>query len=518
MAVAYPIVENNAFLCYYKTKYTFSRRMKHTHKHFLVAPLFAALVLATVITPAFEVQSLTASVLQGEYVVGRNDQLLSFPDSVRLLAAKDTTISMNKEQLFLVQGTALIYGKSLVHIHTGSADIEGLHGGFSVTSDANSLTIVALTTPVLVTIGRQRTMVPAGRQWKTPVQYLPGMDEGLSQWLAARRTHPLPVSFLAEQLVRLHTLSDMSDTLAAVSMAQEQQQVFAQLQAALGSITTLHELVRSIDVQSDILNTPSFAGHLAALLPVASAPAQKELIAVLSRQSDFWLLASFHADFYDTAWLQPASLAAHREDEFLRLIFFPEADAFRKESAPSVHARFESDLQYFLQADNAPAAMTQLFTTVLQEAVDSLHARGYPYREALYNKDIVQLSSGYLPEEEHTVAPEVQEESVPSAGAVSAASSSVPVCAPKKSSAEQLAAVKTLLSQWNALLTVHTVISATNLSVISVQSVVIPSASSGDHLYNFDVDVSCGKVLRIQKEGVDQPYALTVEQFWAWAK
>jgi hypothetical protein len=159
------------------------------HRWIIVAPLFALMFAFTVreaVTPA-----LTADVLNhSAYHLEDGSQ---FNDATKTLA----------------QGTVLVAGDDLVFLNVADMTLEGWNGGFLVTKNGESITIVALSTPVLIRQGENEMIVPAFMQWKSTK--LTSLKDGLESWIASRDVKPLPEEFKRDQLQKIAVLEVVSD-------------------------------------------------------------------------------------------------------------------------------------------------------------------------------------------------------------------------------------------------------------------------------------------------------------------
>src|SRR3989344_4173384 len=98
-------------------------------------------------------------------------------------------------------------GKGIVRLRVDSAELLGLVGGFHAVKRNVTVTVSALSTPVLVTYGSHHVLVPVGKQWRGDPTLLPDLASGVRVWKDARSPQTLPAAFLESEHARLMALS-----------------------------------------------------------------------------------------------------------------------------------------------------------------------------------------------------------------------------------------------------------------------------------------------------------------------
>lgn len=160
------------------------------HRHVLVAPVFAVVLMTSFFVPTLE-----ASLLSVHEVYEQ--------ENLRLEPLKNASITMSDTAISLTRGSALAIARGEASFNAGAAVIELSHGAAFVHVSDSSITVVALTSPALVRIDTEETIVSVHRQWQWDGLPLPAYSEGIDAWWAARKTQPVPRTFLRDYLQKL---------------------------------------------------------------------------------------------------------------------------------------------------------------------------------------------------------------------------------------------------------------------------------------------------------------------------
>lgn len=465
--------------------------MHSRHRHLLVAPIFA---LALVLSVAQRPETGMGSVLSGGAAIARGevfadeDLLVALPDGVRGSLKAGGSMVVGRRAALLKQGSVLLAADGPIALRVGEATtVRGVAGAFVVIAEGSSLTVAALTTPVLVEWRDQRVIVPIGTQWRSS-EALQGLRGDIAAWARARAVTLLPESYVREQI------------------------------------------------------------DLAASLAPPDAPARGALLAELAGDPepdagdpDAWLLHSFHPQLRAAVWTLPDPLGIPRSTSALRLLRFASSDLSPKPLPSVLVDRWRGAVAAFLATEEKPAAFLEELVRASRVPLRALAARGHPQRahriaEALISAvrpyaaglppaglaaftDLRRFDASLLQGsvDASVALPAPTEKSagvavVPSAPGASSSSSAAAL-----SAAEIEQRAYALLRDAGAVFTVHTKIEAAGPALASVQGLVF-GGKSGDRSFDFTLDLAREEVRGIAVGGRGVPFPMPFADFIAWAR
>ncbi len=531
------------------------------HRHLVALPIFLA-VLGLSMAPAFwRTSSLTASALE------RND-VITLADGAQVLLGEGGEIDTSGPAPILQRGSALIRSEGIVQIRTSVCDILAVAGAFHVIAGEDSVTVSAMTAPVLLSTAGHRAIVPPGRQMRVAGP-LTGIEAGVASWQSARTTESLPEHFFKRQLVALQEFASTSGNLPAaqslipsdepaiptmqLSAAQERSREAWRLEV-LGALRW-HIEHHDDDGARAILTRPAFrraltdARSLPSLVILAARSADGAaglrplLLHFLADRHDLWLLAALHPTFHTGAWASGMPELT-QEEQVLLAFGLPQVDHASQGFSPVVTRWWEKAVSEFITQQHDPLSLVEPLLTALLPVVEQNIADNYPERAqtlahalALFAEPVQdQLSlerKAALIDMQGRTNPHVElfpsssessslarrslgeDGSAASDSSVSsAASSSLPPIDPQ----ERVRTVEFALEQAGALFSLQTTLEPLeDGQSIHVRDILF-SSPKGDILYAFDVNVRTNEASSIVQDGTIMPYPMSLDAFLQWVR
>lgn len=518
------------------------------HRHFVALPLFAALLVLPLF-PLAQHPSLAASVASA-------DGIRTLADGAQVRPADDAVIETNGSAPFLRKGSALFTSETILQVRTAACDILAMDGAFHVIAGDASATVSAITAPVLVAVGTERAIVPAGMQLRVSGP-LTGLSAGFAAWRQARVAAALPAHFLRDQIVALQDFAEGTAVLPAPVQALPPREAVSDLQfpaaqernkeawrqSVLGALRFRIEAQDAAGARSildDAAYQPALRDprSLATLVALAgrtqdgAASLRPALLAALSDRHDVWVLAAVHPSLYTGAWAAVAP-ALRPEERALLAFALPEADRAPEGFSLAVLRLWERNVAAFIAEQPEPLSLVEPLLSSLLPVAQQYAAWGYPERaKALASSLLVfakpvqsrvgQELQSALKEVENLARPSI-DLFAPPASSVSSAASSLAASSSASSvaaipEAQRVAIVTNALERGGALFSLQTVIEpkADGVSV-RVRDILFSSAS-GDIPFTFDVHAGTLQVSAIVRSGTLLPYPLAMDAFLAWVR
>lgn len=504
-------------------------RRTRGHRHLVVVPAFLLV--------------LTLSLRQGMSLPGDITASAGGPDGVISVAGvtgllpDGGQLSAKDDILVLKRGTLVAASDGFIRVVAGPYELRGWNGAFQVTWDDDVLSVAGFTTPVLVTEGDDRTVVPPATQWKAPGTWA-DLAADPAGWLAQRTVKPLPVHFLRDRLTLLASLPDAGPSDAAV-MAD----------MAFLDVLRLPDAKRRNDremrsaILSQILHDPSAAAGLSAdprfeqaldeaseatLAELASAVpsgiGSDRILAAFMRGTEGSLLATFHPASRDRAWVLGAEPETQDADA-LRLLLLPQLDVSDETMLQLASDRWETAFAAFLASREDAPAILKAWIPGAVKRIAAFTAAGLPLRAGAYADAVRDLTlpykdavgSAHVPELAAALVPPVIER----AEEEEVSGEEVAEPAPAELSAEAARMIEENAMNWlreaGASLTVSTSVVALDEHHAGVDHVVFPT-SRGDMEAAFRIDIETGEVSGVRHQGQELPYALPFDAFIAWVR
>ncbi|OGJ59797.1 hypothetical protein A2881_00820 [Candidatus Peribacteria bacterium RIFCSPHIGHO2_01_FULL_55_13] len=516
-----------------------------SHRHSVILPLLALSILGTGVAANSSggMQAVSAPFLS------HGQTLIVHPSGVQGIVLEGARMDETESIPELLEGSALIVSHAPIELRVGAFRVQSIGGGYHITKSGNGITVAALTTPVLLTKGALRAVVPVGMQWKITGESLPLWKEGAQAWMDARSVRPLPKRFWDEQRELLQTIL-VKNTLpeARVQIPLKPEAGVAELpeagnrraaewsQSVLGvlrsrvesdDVITVQELLLRPDL-AEAFSTPRARSVAATLLfsDDRSSAMQQQLLPILLSQSDLWLLLSLHPAVSTVAWTLPAP-AHDGETAALRLFLFPYADRSDAAGHASAWNRWQEELLASVQASADRASIGNELIIRLGALAQSREEGGYPARARFIAATIFTLSKN-IP----SVSPEAREtlsvlkrldrvegrvlaDSAPS----SATKALEPVDAPEAlfDALFVESQAREMLRSAGAAFSLETRIIPLNAHSALVEKIVF-AGNGRDRTIDFTLDIGRSEVSRIREKGEEFAYALPIGAFVEWIR
>jgi hypothetical protein len=524
-----------------------SDRRRPGHRSFIVVPLFLAVCAASV----HGALPLHADVLPAATIeAGKDRRTVALPSGAQVLVLPGGSLTQDEPRL--VKGEALFSHASLIRVQAGDLTVEGWNGAFSATVQGESVTVAALTTPVVVRDGLKRAVVPVGTQLRI-LSHLAPLEKGMDGWLKDRSPLPLPAFYVRERLTMLESLprpvvlpqkgildAPLSSVLDALRLPAAQERADAERREHVLDtlVSALHsrdsEAVQSLLLDPAIQSALQAPAGKAALPDIAALAVQQDMLPlflpIALSDDSLWLLAFSHEALRDHAWVSEGVWGGDSESRLVRLFIFPRTDTLAQGSAPLAVERWQEEVSAYLKAHakEAPALLDLLMpawveTVRLQASLDlpertqrytdALDAIAAPYLSSLSAATAHSLTDART-ESQSLSAVQLQSES--SSSAMSSARSSAPERVMGVFDTEQgKEKALEMLRAAGGTETDQTSVSVVQGYIVHVTGMVFPS-DAGDLAMEFTFDAGSRQVSAIVKDGKVLPYSVGLDQFTAW--
>jgi len=445
--------------------------------------------------------------------------------------------------------STLVYSPYLSRFEAGEYTLEGWNGGYQVTVGAVSITVAALTTPVLVTHGKEQTIVPAFTQWKG--ETLAPLSGSLDLWYLSREVLPLPADYTQTMLRSLSQLATFVPAESGTSsdetilphtigqslrfeQAQERAAQMERLQRIEALRTALQSDVPSFDTLllasdiDDILTSPEGRSALPELLTLATRVHKDHLLLpFFVADSKYRLLAAFHPLLRDSARVVPQSAELRGQTERLFLLFTPAADVLPAAITELAITQWQ-DQWKSLTATKEGIADFSAALPFIESQIEQFDTLQYPQRVETYSTAILAVADPLeqkltpdarkvlqgirtLRTERRLASPIPDPVAVVVSPAASSASSAKHVDVSPDILIEQTAFI---LANAGFMSTAQTILKPVG-SVVEVSEIVFGTAN-GDTTLHFSFDPQTGLVSAIHHQGQILPYAISLQQFTEW--
>jgi len=513
----------------------------YRHRHFIVLPAFLLLVGMNVVNAGTTVFS--------NLSYGEPHQESALPNG--MYGTVNDAQFRYDGGLELISGTALLKTDGI-----GTLRVEGLHitfinGAVHLTKNDSSVTIAAITSPVIVSYNDERMVVPIGMQWDFSGGISPLVD-GFSAWVASRTPAPLPGHFFEQQISASHTLShedvsslpELRDQLSsgiqaddaflfpasrAIASQQRLEDILGYIRFAIEQRDRQSFLIASArpDVNA-ALYTPRGREVLADLLSTldSKTPLATDILRILSDNEAVWTVALFHPKYRDVAW-SFTHIDASMESRLTYVFVFPYSLYASAPVSDFVFDRYRIAVKDIADSvDDSTAFIEHLFEAQYP-SIQKLSLQGYPQRAEqmrrsliegiesvqtqtdIMKKDLAQLHVGDIVDVSPlpTVSTEMEQEEVKEI-------QKADVVALSPAEVENKA--YQLLQDADALFTVETNIAAFQANTARITGVYF-SGSTEDRKATFTLNVFTGIVSDIEiNEQSNFPYNPSFESFIQW--
>lgn len=325
----------------------------------------------------------------------------------------------------LLGGGALVASRGIVWLKTGDAALLGFRGGMYVHRSESTVTVSALSTPVLLRRHGFVAFVPQGGQATWTLTDLPTVPDHHRTLELTDAISAIDGDFLRDQLQDLQTLTSVDareegKTVAdRVISAGTDLLAFLRLPAAAHRLQTsdlalafdrIDELLHTNDVEAlrafladdavsrYLLTSPETSRRLPGALRLASnRPALLSSLYPFVSDPDFQLLAALHPSLRSAAWASPVRAEDGGDVALLRVLLFPLSDTLPEAATDGVVRRWGEALQAQIQAADEPAAVLTGLFPAMNRFVAQTSRFGYPDR---LSRLLDAFSAAIGPEEE----------------------------------------------------------------------------------------------------------------------
>jgi len=519
------------------------------HRHILLLPL----LLFCVITPLV----LTLASSQETHSSAGQEFKSVTADGAVMWSQEEAKISHDEQVPLLENGNVLVNGEGIAQLRIGSdMDVIGIHGAFNISRYGDSISIASLTTPVLVRQGDNRLLVPVRQQWHASLsQPLPsGSGDVLSNLSALQAAEELSTRFFEQQIRLLSKVSVSKgvDILPEPRQAAPRESLFASLMlpgaaarsdhrhtnALLGALRAQVEAGDAAGVDALLSDEDSFAlmetPHGRAVLAMlagraGNAGVRAPILAMLSHDSDLWLLMSQHPKYHSYAWLFGSPPSAVGTMLIGWFAYPVSALGFQNMISGTVN-QWQQHVIAWLEDKNEASTIVSALLAQSVESLQKLHGAGYPQRAAQFAAALSEIAIPFermlTPRSERllemlqswddvqleplpaSVVEDVYEEKIASENVQQEVE--VPFDAD-----EVVQATEAALSDAGALITLETSISALSPTKARVESVVFSTATR-DRVFDFTYDIETRTVAAIVEDDEGFLHALSLEHFVNW--
>ena len=382
----------------------------HRHRHFVALPLMLLVVSMSVADTGGSISHIISSVTS------------SFDDVKQPLFPKGTygrVIDGDVDfdsAITLHSGILRIGSQAERSVNVGSLYASIFDGGMYLIASDESVTIAALTSPVFISSGDQRMIVPIGMQWTGSTTGISPITAGFSDWMNARKLSPLPVHFQEEHVAELITeeksvllpLPDLQSHLPRetvsfetfllpVSRADDQKQREEHILGYIRSlverddVASFQEVIQDEEVQT-ILSSHRGREVIATMIGQLdmSTSMRMELLMRVADTESMWALSSFHPEFRDIAWTLVGPDVSV-ESQLARAFLFPFSLFSSEDVSDFVMDRYGVALEGIVSnMSDASPFVEHLLDTHLP-LIDRLEEKGYPRRAIRMSETLVSL-------------------------------------------------------------------------------------------------------------------------------
>lgn len=517
------------------------------HRLTIFAPLLVAVIGSTV--AASSAWSVTGELSQHAVFRATATQPLDValsPAVVVRLMPGAMVERIDEHHLRLIVGSVLVAADADAALWVGGMSLRGWHGSFFVTRGTDSVTVAAVSTPVVIAQNGAWHVVPVGMQWRG--ERLASFDEGRATWLQSRTLAPVPMIFLLDQLraaknllsllppaasgsvgLSLPVLSSLQLPRAAyTSRLRSEQERLEDLAVALRhDAGQAMEMLDAPDLQT-LLRSPRAQSSLPAILAAAISSGASPTGALLLLLQDpvFLLLADFHPALRSLALAVAAQRMLSSDQQQIVRFFLPVSDTLRdplpysaiigwralwdtdeqRASLDSAAPFFRSSLEHLstlLLADRVER-WSQAMIDVILPAHESLTSDGQDALRAIERMHAAPL-----------ILPPLTASSVDAATAVVYGDD--PHLFAAVDVERHLMDVRDVLSQRGFMMLPRTVFTHHADGSVTVQGIVL-AARDHDAELTFRIDPETLMVGLLQPDGTQYPNDMSLDDYVAWVK
>jgi hypothetical protein len=530
--------------------------MPSRHRHFVMIPLLALGIAVSggIVVLSQGHASLTDRPWTETSDGGLHGRLISGPDLSGVLSMGGS-LEYRGDLPELTDGTLLVSALSPVRIRAAGRIVTAVGGGFHLTVRGDSLTVAALTAPVLVAEASARHVIPAGMQWRSTGEPLARMGAGIPAWMAARALQPLPRRFQSDRVAALMPLSERarehlpaartsippSPDVRLLPLLEEAvvRERHEWIESVLGALRSRIEAEDTVAVQtmlldpalSRVFSSPRAQQAAAYFLFAydASTALQQQLLPLIASDPDLWVLVAVHPKTAAVAWTLGEPEDVTSELVAVRILLFPASDIAGTAGNAVAWERWREELKAFVAHSSDPRRTVEDLLTALAPLVQDREERGYPARARLLAEALRAVARPHvdaLSVDAHAaynalalldrVNADALEEETPFSAPAQAPVPSPPE--PRALDGLALSAVaRSVLQQADAAFSVATRIIPVGEGLVQIEGIIF-AGSAQDRVMDFLLDLAKGEVREIHDGVRGYPHGMGWEAFVQWAK
>lgn len=478
------------------------------HRLFVAVPLFAVMLAISCIESARLFQQTGSEERSAEWVASQDEH-----------------------------GTMYVsYGQ--LSVDAGAYRISTWHGAMSVIDDGTTVSVAALTSPVLVEKNGEQWVIPVGMQWSSAAS--PIFGEDVSGWLKARQPKKLPTHYLQSALPSARALmaSVHAETRiiprASLSLIGQVFQLPAAKERAeqekhelfLHDVTEALSKEDSTDLEALIAqsNVQTQSERYPVMLALAAEHNRSPLLLPVT-EPDLWLQTAFHPIIRDRVWQQlPGDLSTPAR--LHSLVFLPGSDTAPEPLSELTLKQWMLEWATMLKNSDMPLAIIEAALPFLEEQVADLHKQGFPLRALSYARIVGDLFLGF----DDTLNPMAKaayeqitamQEELPIAASASSESAEETRAVQAEFALEQLlqweTELRARLTKAGAMFMATSKIQSQTNGMIDVSNVVLGTAN-GDHILAFIYNPVKDTVRSIDENGNVLPNSVSLEKYLEWVR
>lgn len=511
------------------------------HRHFVAFPTVLAVIVTVLFVSGSLGRGITASVLPASF---SDAGILALEDGMQILRGEGGSMDISADVPVLARGPVLVSHPGLFQVQTGTFTLQGMAGAFHAVKNGSTVTVSAITSPVLVQDGERNAIVPVGYQWR-----------GEGEKIDHIGIEPLPLFFVRAQLLALAGFPAWESLLPPVTQnilsdeqslrlfpAARERAADARRLSVLGALRGRIERQdrgQALELLADgqVFATLDDSRSLPALVILAAESCTSmpdvcaQILAHLKAYPDVWVLAAYHPDLRTVAWSGSIPALSDEARDLLVFTLLP-SDRFPVSLAPVILPWWEAQMRTMLFASrNRPERLSDLFSATLP-AVRGFAEGGYPERAEKMTQSLrraaesVGLSLTMSQEDalravEATAAGKVKIDLLAAPSPVEASeqqvSSSLSAERNPKGIEHVAQAATALLEQTDAIFTTETRFVTLDDQRVRVYGLLF-AGSVTDHRYDFDLNVADHTVASVVRDDKEYPNALSLEKFLSWVR
>ncbi len=529
---------------------------KHTqtgkHRWLVAAPLFVLFLVLSVRDGFLPQEPQASLVISANTLFEAKADAKTVEHHGTVYVLEPGTVLDTQTGASLQAGTALVHSFGLSSTKAADFILEGWNGGYQVTVSGKTVTVAALSTPVLVSDGTHQTLIPALMQWKG--ETLASASSDMSSWYAPRRVLPLPPDFSHDRLLVLSGLVTKTSEKTAPS-ASLLPATFGQLlrfsaakdraetelrrekiatlrHALLSDVSMVDTLLLSSDMQDSLLS-PEGQSAMPEILSAALLQGKGDLfLPFFVSAPNQLLLAVFHPLTRDHAWMTPQTTALTEDEHRSLLLLTPLSDTAPDMLATLAMEEWQAKWSSFVQTASGAKVFASALP-LLRTQIDRLDTLQYPARADNYTTALLKIAEPI----EKKLTPEIRHQledlrilraerrlSAPLQEVIVASSAASSVSSAASSSSKHaVLSDNELVSQTEIFLQEAGFMSTSQTTFTPVDGVVQVSnivfgTLKGDTTLRFLFDPVTLTVSGIEQNGQILPYDIPLSGFTEWLK